>query len=94
MTGFAKVGIVGGVGQTMARTVARRKPYADDTRPPVAFVHGNNFYAEEPKTRAYASVAFRPEGRRVPDRLEEGMVPAIGEDVSLDWIAALYRIQA
>lgn len=76
MKGFAKVGRVGGVGETMARTVAARGPYADGTSPPVAFIHANNFFADEPKTRAYASVAFNAAGRMTPVRTEEGGVPA------------------
>ena len=68
MKGFAKVGRVGGVGETMARTVVGRGPYADGTRPPAAFIHANNFYADEPRTRAYASVAFDPKGRMTPIR--------------------------
>jgi len=39
MKGFAKVGRVGGVGDTKARTAAGRGPYADGTSPPLAFVH-------------------------------------------------------
>jgi hypothetical protein len=93
MKGFAKVGRVGGVGETMARTVAVRGPYADGTRPPVAFVHANNFYADEPRTRAYASVAFDAKGRMTPIRTEQGSV-SVNDGRSLDWIFSGYEILA
>jgi hypothetical protein len=91
MTGFAKVGRVGGVGETMARTVAGRGPYADGTRPPVAFVHANNFYADEPRTRAFASVAFGATARITPSRSEKGTISGpIGEEIH--WIFSAYDI--
>lgn len=93
MTGFAKVGRVGGVGETMARTVARRMPYLDGTSAPLAFVHANNFLADQPRTKAYASVAFGPEGRLAPDWTVEGEFPAYGAIGPLRWLAASYRIQ-
>lgn len=93
MTGFAKVGRVGGVGETMARTVARRTPYPDGTSPPLAFVHANNFLADRPRTRDYATVAFGPEGRLAPETMIEGEIPAAGGGEPLRWLAATYRIQ-
>jgi hypothetical protein len=57
--GFAKVGrTVDGSGPTMGRVVGLRQPYDDGTIPPIAFVHANNFLADKPGTRRYASVAF------------------------------------
>ncbi len=90
MKGFAKVGRVGGVGETMARTVAGRGPYADGTTPPVAFVHANNFFADEPRTRAYASVAFGATGRMTPVHTEAGNVPGRdGEEIH--WVYSAYE---
>ncbi|QDV36920.1 hypothetical protein [Tautonia plasticadhaerens] len=92
MTGFAKVGRVGGVGETMARTVTRRTPYPDGTSPPLAFVHANNFLADQPRTREYASVAFGPEGRLASESLIEGEIPTTEGGEQLGWLAASYRI--
>ncbi len=92
MTGFAKVGRVGGVGETMARTVARRTPYPDGTSPPLAFVHANNFLADQPRTRDYAPVAFEPKGHLAPDWTVEGEFPTAGGGEPLRWLAASYRI--
>jgi hypothetical protein len=92
MTGFARVGRVGGVGETMARTVARRTPYPDGTSPPLAFVHANNFLADRPRTRDYATVAFGPEGRLAPESVIQGEITAAGGGEPLRWLAASYRI--
>lgn len=93
MTGFAKVGRVGGVGETMARTVSGRGPYADGTRPPVAFIHANNFFADEPRTKDYASVAFCESGRMTPARCEAGAIPG-REGEAVHWIFSAYEIPA
>jgi hypothetical protein len=92
--GFAKVGQDGGVGPTMSRSVARRTPYPDGTSPPLAFVHANNFFADEPRTTTYASVAFGPAGRLAPEWTVEDEFPAAGGGGSLRWLAASYRILA
>jgi hypothetical protein len=93
MSGFAKVGRVGGVGETMARTVARRMPYPDGTKPPLAFVHANNFFADRPRTKGYASVAFGTDGRLIPEWTLEGEFPMDRGGGPLRWLAASYRIQ-
>jgi hypothetical protein len=92
MTGFAKVGRVGGEAETMARTVARRTPYFDGTSPPLAFVHANNFLADQPRTVAYASVAFGPTGRLAPGSMIEGEFPTAEGGEPLRWLAASYHI--
>lgn len=93
MTGFAKVGRVGGVGETMARTVSGRGPNADGTMPPVAFIHANNFFADEPRTKSYASVAFGPGGKMSPYLIEEGTVAGSGGEET-QWVSSTYEIPA
>jgi hypothetical protein len=89
--GFAKVGVVAGSGETMARPVARSRTYKDGTSSPIAFVHANNFYAEEPKTKAYASVAFGANGRMTPTHTGKGVVSGqCGEDIH--WMFSGYEI--
>lgn len=89
--GFAKVGKVSDGGETMARTVAGRGPYADGTSPPVAFVHANNFFDDEPRTKEYASVAFDSAGRMTPVRTEEGTVAGVGGGM-VNWLFSAYEI--
>jgi hypothetical protein len=89
--GFAKVGRVAGVGPTMARTVSLQGRYADGTRPPVAFIHANNFFADEPRTRVFASVVFDAMSRMTPIRSEGGRVP-VHDDQSLHWLFSGYEI--
>lgn len=91
--GYAKVGRIGSNGATMARVVARRPSYCDGTNPPVAFIHANNFFAEEPKTKAYASVAFSPQGRVQPFRTAEGEV--FGKEGEIvHWLFTVYEERA
>jgi len=91
--GFAKVGRIGERSETMARPVARRQSYGDGTNPPVAFIHANNFFAEEPKTKAYASVVFGPQGRVQPFRTTEGEVLR-KEGESVHWLFSAYEESA
>jgi hypothetical protein len=91
--GFAKVGRIGRIGETMARVVARRASYRDGTNPAVAFIHANNFFAEELKTKAYASVAFSPQGKVQPFRTAEGEVFG-KEGEKVHWLFTAYEESA
>jgi hypothetical protein len=88
--GFAKVGRIGGSSESMARAVARKRSYDDGTNPPAAFIHANNFFAGEPKTKAYASVAFGPRGRVQPFCTTEGEVLR-KDGESVQWLFSAYE---